>query len=143
MVDLNGCTCSCRRWDLTGFPCIHGCSAIYYARRQPEEFVSSWYKKEKYFEAYENLIQPVQGMKFWEPSENKCIIPPSFKRQPGRPKKRRHREGDENEFKLSKRGQKSVKCSVCKASGHNKARCPTTHPPPAARKGRKSKKNEV
>ena len=106
MVDLNGCTCSCRRWDLTGFPCIHGCSAIYYARRQLEEFVSSWYKKEKYLEAYENLIQPVQGMKFWEPSENKSILPPIFKRQPGIPKKKRHREGDENEFKLSKRGKK-------------------------------------
>ncbi|KAM1208241.1 hypothetical protein ACFX2J_013930 [Malus domestica] len=81
-------------------------------------------------------------MKFWELSENKCIFPPTFKRQPRRPKNKRHREGDENEFKLSKRGQKSVKCSVCKASGHNKGRCPTTHPPPATRKGRKSKKNK-
>ncbi|KAG8370535.1 hypothetical protein BUALT_Bualt14G0127100 [Buddleja alternifolia] len=36
-VDLMQQSCSCRRWDLCGIPCVHAMSAIMSASREPEE----------------------------------------------------------------------------------------------------------
>ncbi|KAL2523865.1 Uncharacterized protein Adt_08919 [Abeliophyllum distichum] len=35
VVDLESRTCTCKKWDLTGIPCAHGCAAIQEKRDQP------------------------------------------------------------------------------------------------------------
>ena len=36
-------TCACRKWDLTGIPCCHAIACIWYNKKEPEEYVSSYY----------------------------------------------------------------------------------------------------
>ncbi|XP_058214989.1 uncharacterized protein LOC131326282 isoform X1 [Rhododendron vialii] len=43
LVDLDNCTCTCRRWDLRGIPCIHGVAAIYTDKGKPENYVHEFY----------------------------------------------------------------------------------------------------
>lgn len=103
VVDLAAKNFSCRKWNLTGILCTHGCSAIHFSRKKPE-CVSSWYMKEKYFAAYGNLIQPMDGMNLWESTNKKYILPCNTKRQPRRPKKTRIKDSDENDDKLGRMG---------------------------------------
>ena len=42
-VDLATSTCACRRWDLTGIPCQDVVSCIWWARRNPEDYVHPCY----------------------------------------------------------------------------------------------------
>lgn len=38
-VDMKNRSCSCRKWQLTGIPCCHGCQAILSINAEPETFV--------------------------------------------------------------------------------------------------------
>ncbi|XP_021995939.1 uncharacterized protein LOC110893128 [Helianthus annuus] len=37
-VDLDNMACSCRLWQITGLPCLHTMSSIYYINKDPEEY---------------------------------------------------------------------------------------------------------
>uniref|UniRef100_A0A8I6YRB1 MULE transposase domain-containing protein n=1 Tax=Hordeum vulgare subsp. vulgare TaxID=112509 RepID=A0A8I6YRB1_HORVV len=43
----------CFKWDLTGIPCKHDVCAIYKAKEFPEDYVSDFFKKPMYKEAYQ------------------------------------------------------------------------------------------
>ncbi|KAL4289578.1 hypothetical protein GQ457_14G016010 [Hibiscus cannabinus] len=124
VVDLVQHTCSCRRWDLSGIPCIHAISTIQETNRKPEDYVNECYHKSTQIAIYSNIISPVKGSEQWTPvTEMEPILPPAFRRPPGRPTKKRRKEADEvNNPKLCKRGQQS-NCSKCGMSGHNKRTC--------------------
>ncbi|KAK8681766.1 hypothetical protein V6N13_054168 [Hibiscus sabdariffa] len=124
VVDLVQHTCSCRRWDLSGIPCIHAISAIQETNRKPEDYVNECYHKSTQIAIYSNIISPVKGPEQWTPvTEMEPILPPAIRRPPGRPTKKRRKEADEvNNPKLSKRGQQS-NCSKCGMSGHNNRTC--------------------
>ncbi|KAH0758271.1 hypothetical protein KY290_021764 [Solanum tuberosum] len=85
-----------------------------------------WYNiesKETYLKVYSHYIQPVTNMKMWPLSANPSVIPPVIKTLPGRPRKCRRKEQNENKTgKLSKRGVEMT-CSLCHAKGHNKRGC--------------------
>ncbi|KAM1048979.1 hypothetical protein ACFX2C_028129 [Malus domestica] len=75
----------------------------------------------------------------WEVTENPPIQPPLYTRQPGRPKKKINKEAAEMEKEanprqseatnrsgdipqpqqLSRKGQETLKCGICKKEGHN------------------------
>ncbi|CAL5357054.1 unnamed protein product [Camellia sinensis] len=40
VVDLEAHTCSCRKWDLSGIPCPHSISAIYFKHENPKDYAS-------------------------------------------------------------------------------------------------------
>lgn len=66
----------------------------------------------------------------WPPNEFGQILPPTYKRDPGRPKKLRRREPDEdnnNRIKL-RRENTTYECKRCGGNGHNVRTCPQ---PPA------------
>ncbi|XP_070663243.1 uncharacterized protein [Malus domestica] len=139
VVDLTERTCSCREFDLTGLPCSHAIVAINYKRDKPEDYVDVCYSKVMYLEIYGHLIQPMNVMSMWEVTENPPIQPPLYTRQPGRPKNKRNKEAVEKEKEdnptqneatnisgdipqpqqLSRKGQRTVKCGICKKEGHN------------------------
>ncbi|XP_040369906.1 uncharacterized protein LOC121051504 isoform X2 [Rosa chinensis] len=144
VVNLRLRTCSCRRWDLTGIPCKHAVSAINFLRQDPDEYVADCYFKKRYMAIYSNFIKAVNSMDLWGRCEDPPILPPTYSRQPGRPKTQRIKDFSEKlqtaEGKLG-RQQRSLKCGNCHQVGHNVKTC-QRHLPPKENKKRKVSNEE-
>ncbi|KAL2928614.1 RAP domain-containing protein chloroplastic, partial [Bienertia sinuspersici] len=124
-VDLEARTCTCRVWDLTGIPCSHAISCIFFCHKNAENYVSHWYTKETYARSYAVSIPPCVGERHW-PKVDLPLIPPPIKIGPGRPRKNRIKdpfEDPKKPGKLTKHGVKMT-CSICKSNTHNKRTCP-------------------
>ncbi|KAL9686599.1 hypothetical protein QQ045_030992 [Rhodiola kirilowii] len=124
VVDLESYTCDCNLWDLTGIPCVHACAAIFHINGEPDHYVHQSLKKEKFIMAYEASINPMPGPTEWPQVDGAIVLPPLFRKQPGRPRKKRIREVDEpvNPHRV-RRGGIKMKCSNCGKVGHNRTRC--------------------
>ena len=44
IVNLAQKTCECRKWGLTGIPCCHAIACMWYHKKEPEDFVSWYYR---------------------------------------------------------------------------------------------------
>jgi hypothetical protein len=126
-IDLQKKTCSCRRWDLSGIPCWHACSALRHDQISPESYVSACYSTEKFCKAYEHIIWPCRDVKEWEKVDAMTIKAPKFVQKVGRPQKNRRqqpeeKEGKNGQKKMSKHGA-IIHCSYCGLPGHNKGGC--------------------
>ncbi|XP_061993448.1 uncharacterized protein LOC133711328 [Rosa rugosa] len=126
-VQLDMKSCTCRRWDLSALPCGHVIAALYSKGWSPDDFVSEWYTKKKYLEAYEVVINPIAGVAEWE-KKDRSIAPPLYRRQPGRPKSKRTKEPGEEPLlagveRLPKSYYSQITCGTCHQKGHNKRTC--------------------
>ncbi|KAF3644680.1 hypothetical protein FXO38_20060 [Capsicum annuum] len=108
-LDLNGRTCSCRGWDLTGIPFSHAVNCIFHVRGNPENFTNDCYNKATQMRIYEPVIAPMDRPAMWEPTGLLPVEPPNYE-----PKK--------DVTKLSKKGRLG-RCSKCLQTGHNKTTC--------------------
>ncbi|KAL3538067.1 hypothetical protein ACH5RR_001433 [Cinchona calisaya] len=112
--------------------CIPIYSGNQRSRERPESYVDDFYSKETCMRSYEPSLHPVNGPGLSDKTNMRDIMPPNYGRDPGRPKKARRRQLDEENNKnnsvknmLSKKRGK-VKCSSChQFDGHNRLRCPT------------------
>ncbi|RYR74260.1 hypothetical protein Ahy_A02g008905 [Arachis hypogaea] len=88
-------------------------------------YVSDYYKKAAYISCYQHVVFPVNGPNLWDRTQFEDMLPPTYRKSIGRPKKKRTRAADEqsNRTGLSREGQQQ-KCSYCLCSGHNKRSCP-------------------
>ncbi|KAL6208778.1 hypothetical protein ACLB2K_019723 [Fragaria x ananassa] len=84
------------------------------------DYVHSKYSKKTFLRSYENLINPLNGPLLWNQTGHRPIIPPTYYRAPGRPRKFRRKEQSEleNTNKLPRSGGKSS-CGICRQKGHN------------------------
>ncbi|RYQ85507.1 hypothetical protein Ahy_B10g105077 isoform A [Arachis hypogaea] len=117
IVDLKLHECSCRKFQLTGYPCEHAMSCIRKICLDVKNYVNKCYKKETYVDCYQH-----------DRTQNDDVLPPVFRKPIGHPKLSRNKAGDESRnngplSKLSRAGQQQ-KCSYCFALGHNKRICP-------------------
>ncbi|KAL4295530.1 hypothetical protein GQ457_12G008710 [Hibiscus cannabinus] len=88
VVNLDNHSCSCRKWDLTGIPCMHAISVILMRQERPENYVSHYYSKDMQLQIYSNMVKPLRGPKQWaNHGPNETVIPPIIRRPVGRPKK--------------------------------------------------------
>ncbi|KAL3522527.1 hypothetical protein ACH5RR_015361 [Cinchona calisaya] len=123
-VDLEKWVCDCRRWELTGIPCSHAVYCISLTGEEPESFVNQCYSKDAYVRVYESAIEPINGPNAWPNSKKDPIHAPKKLKLPGRPKKARRREPDEQISdpkgikKLSRVGITHMTCSGCHQKGH-------------------------
>src|ERR1051325_2709310 len=124
-VNLKEKTCSCRRWELTGLPCVHSLAAMKNRNHSIDEYIPDYYRKSRYLQVYKPVIFPVNGSNLWVTTEYPDVMPPKFRKMPGRPKKRRNLEQGELDGtdKKMRRTGFIVKCSRCKKVGHNKLTC--------------------
>lgn len=139
VVDMNDKSCTCRKWELTGFPCPHGVAAIWNMSLNgmdvgvPEDYVHPAYRLCTWLEVYSHKINPISGRSQWRKSPHQTtLLPPLYHKQPGRPSKKRRRSQVELESqpassfvkdgKLSRSGT-SKTCSKCKQVGHNARGC--------------------
>ncbi|GKA32432.1 hypothetical protein Tco_0718799 [Tanacetum coccineum] len=88
-VNLNTETCTYKRWNLFGIPCIHAVDAYCMLNQDPGIRVSSWYSKQIWVDAYSHSIKPVGGSSLWVESANPPPLPFKKRIMPGRPRKKR------------------------------------------------------
>ncbi|KAL7603764.1 hypothetical protein Lser_V15G16050 [Lactuca serriola] len=90
-VVLDEKKCSCRKWQVTGLPCVHATAFIAFTREPSwEKYVDTYFTVDKFKEAYALEIGPMPGKDQWVNIETiDKIYPPIIKRPPGRPKKNR------------------------------------------------------
>ncbi|KAL3746914.1 hypothetical protein ACJRO7_015795 [Eucalyptus globulus] len=125
VVDVLKRECSCRKWQLTGIPCPHAISAINHRQEDMYEYIDECYKKAKFLAAYENMMMPIQGEKFWKKTHREPPEPLPARVKPGRRKHKRLREEGEvaSGTKMSRIGMKMT-CRTCSRPGHNSSTCP-------------------
>lgn len=61
IVSLKNRKCSCRMWDITGIPCIHGPSTIQFIWHDPTDYVRKCFTFETYRQAYYFGFQAING----------------------------------------------------------------------------------
>lgn len=83
-VELGTCTCTCKRWQLTGIPCSHGVVAARHERIKPETMVDDCYIMKYYVKAYGHSIWTVRDKKFWKKTNNIDVQAPTIKVKKGR-----------------------------------------------------------
>ncbi|XP_058725528.1 uncharacterized protein LOC131596807 [Vicia villosa] len=124
IVNLLQKTCACRKWDLTGIPCCHAIACIRFNKKEPEDYVSSFYRKSTVMATYSHIIMPTNGPQLWPTNVTQPINPPVMRRSIGRPKKNRNKANDEpRNRKTLPRSLQTFKCKKCGSFGHNKRTC--------------------
>ncbi|XP_057803469.1 uncharacterized protein LOC131018780 [Salvia miltiorrhiza] len=106
VVSVEGKSCTCRVWQLTGIPCIHAICAIQFMDLDPAVYVNEYYTVEKY-----------------KPEVPRFIVkPPTIRKMPSRPKTKRKRVVDEvdpiNPNRLKRTGM-CMTCNNCGQQGPN------------------------
>ncbi|CAI9304143.1 unnamed protein product [Lactuca saligna] len=131
-VDLIRRTCGCRRWQLTGIPCVHAVAAISSMNLNSEDYVANCYSKATYLTCYAYIIHPLNDSSLWTQSEYTKPLPPKSRRLPGRPSTKRRKSAAEREISSRhtvSRVKQVQRCSICYVSGHKKNGCPTKRIP--------------
>ena len=67
VVNLQEKTCSCRKFQVSGIPCLHVIAFITKMGQPLENYVDSYYSVEKFRAAYENLIPALTDKSQWKP----------------------------------------------------------------------------
>ncbi|KAK1414874.1 hypothetical protein QVD17_30635 [Tagetes erecta] len=137
VVNIDEHTCTCCSWQLSGIPCVHTIAALSFLNKEPETYVSSWFKKEMFKEAYKHPIKPLKGSMFWPKTDDIKPLPPKERRMPGRPTVKRKRDPSEKVKKNSKVGfRRKMTCQKCKEVGHNSKSCKNERRDPQPKESR-------
>ncbi|XP_012835541.1 PREDICTED: uncharacterized protein LOC105956239 [Erythranthe guttata] len=123
IVKLSSRTCECQVWDLSGIPCNHAILGILYRRENIEDYVHNSLSKQQYLTTYSRHIHAITSSELWPEDTTvtpQNLLPPTYRRPPGRPKKNRRRAPNEGE--TAKRSS-VVRCKRCNGLGHNIRTC--------------------
>nr|KAJ0189965.1 hypothetical protein LSAT_V11C800401070 [Lactuca sativa] len=133
-VDLNAHSCSCKLWQLSDIPCVHAGAALNYCHIDPEDYLSTWFSKDKFITAYTKTIDPMNGSKMWPKTPYEKPLPPKERRMPGRPtiKKKRHETENKSKYPTVSNAGRPKTCHNCLQIGHNARTCKNEKqlPPP-------------
>jgi hypothetical protein len=130
---------------MTGIPCAHAVSGIWYFNANPEDYVDEWYTVEMYKKAYDEIVYPMPGEDQWVRTSYEHVNPPLNRIQPGSPRKVRKRGPEEpvNQNRIRKGGV-IMRCSKCRQVGHNTRTCPQNRAEAVNYRGSSSsRRNEV
>ncbi|XP_058767340.1 uncharacterized protein LOC131641032 [Vicia villosa] len=136
IVDIAKKNCTCNFWDLVGIPCRHAVAALGFRQQNPEEFVHEYYTRDRYAMCYGFAISPINGIDMWPEVESEELLPPKYKKGPGRPRKLRIRESGEEGARRRLPGV-SYRCTKCDKVGHNVKTCKSKRQNQSAMKRKK------
>lgn len=117
VVNIENWECTCRRWQVTGLPCMHALAVFERTDGCVYDYCSKYFTTECYRLTYSLSINPIPDVgrpTCTDPSHN-TITCPRTRRLAGRPK-----EKPADPRIAIKR---AVRCSRCKGFGHNKQTC--------------------
>jgi len=141
IVKFDTQTCTCLGWQSTGIPCSHALVVIIHRQENPHMFAKSFFRLESYRKTYENAIfapsscQDIVGPLRYHPRDEdedesveldtaNALLPPSTRRGPGAPKKRRFRtEVDRFDAEGRVIPRRLQHCSRCGGVGHSRPTC--------------------
>ena len=123
IVDLAKGVCIYKKWDITGIPCFHAISCIFFNREQAEKYTNAYYHASTYKACYEHIINPLNGANMWTSTGLPLVQPPIKRRPLGRPKKKRILEPSEPKRGHCKGLGIAKRCKSCGKIGHNKRSC--------------------
>ncbi|XP_060190552.1 uncharacterized protein LOC132619770 [Lycium barbarum] len=121
MIFLENKTCSCRKFQIDEIPCPHAWAVIKSKNLTVDDYCSDLYKSKIVVKTYDVPVHPLPDESEWKiPTyiSNKVVLPPKYKRPPGRPKKKRNKPL--MELLLGKRRNSY---STCGHLGHNRRSC--------------------
>jgi len=112
------------QWDMTGIPGPHAICTILYHSSKPEQYLHRYYSVENYKKAYDPMIYPIPSEDLWVRT-GQDEVDPFVRATPGKPKKVRRRGPDEpRNPHCMRKGGVTMRCSKCRAVGHNARTCP-------------------
>ncbi|XP_060216333.1 uncharacterized protein LOC132643824 [Lycium barbarum] len=117
ILNLNSKTCSCRMFQLDE----NAWAVIKNKNLVAEDYCSDLFKLETVLKTYDVPVDPIPDEREWNIPKNileDVVLPPRYKRPPGRPKKRRDKPLSELLF-----GKSRHACSTCGQLGHNRRSC--------------------
>ncbi|KAG6773032.1 hypothetical protein POTOM_020284 [Populus tomentosa] len=119
VVDIDLWDCSCKEWQLAGFPCCHALAVIGCIGRCPYDYCSRYFTTESYRLTYSESVHPVTNVDMPVEKDSSQVVatvtPPPTRRPRGRPSTKKYGQKD-----VVKR---QLQCSRCKGLGHNKSTC--------------------
>ena len=111
---------NCRKWDISGIPCVHAITCIFFNRQDAELYVHPCHHVSTYKACYEPIISPINGQNMWRPSGVTPVQSPIKRRPPGKPKKKRVKEPNEP---TSRKDGISKQCKAYGKVRHNRSCC--------------------
>lgn len=142
-VDIEGQYCTCRSWELCGYPCLYAYATFYSLHTSPESNVSFYFENSKFVEAYKDNIKPLNGSNMWEVTSYTKPLPPNDRKMRGRPSVKRKRHVSEKNDKYPT--GRVLTCKNCFETGHNIRSCknPKQSVPPQKKKKKKDRPRTV
>ncbi|KAK3224514.1 hypothetical protein Dsin_011539 [Dipteronia sinensis] len=105
---------------------MHGMATLLSYNRNHIDFIDSKYKKETFIHAYTPVIYGINEPNMWQKTNGIPIQCPDFKKQRGKPKKKRNLQSDEVRIGRTSKLRRTyvvVRCEKCGLDGHNRATC--------------------
>lgn len=121
IVDTSKKTRTSNFWELLGIPCRHAVTALGFRNQSLKDFVDDYHSKDTYEKCYGYNVSHINGQDMWPKVAMEKMLPSSYKRVPGRPKKLRRREPDEDPNKV--KTQTSYCYTRYGVHGHNTRSC--------------------
>ncbi|RYR18449.1 hypothetical protein Ahy_B03g063071 [Arachis hypogaea] len=84
-----------RKFQLFGISCAHAMTCIRKMCFNVDTYVADYYKKAAYIFCYQHVVFPVNGPNLWDRTQFDDVLPPTYRKPIGRPKKKRTRAADE------------------------------------------------
>ncbi|WOL00644.1 hypothetical protein Cni_G09357 [Canna indica] len=118
IVNIETRECTCRRWQVTGLPCVHALAVLERIGGCIYDYCSKYFLTECYRLAYSLSINPIPDV--GAPICSDALHIPSAcplrtRRMAGRPKEK----PEEPRIAI----KRAVRCSKCQGAGHNKQTC--------------------
>ncbi|KAF3494209.1 hypothetical protein DY000_02052371 [Brassica cretica] len=125
-VDISKRFCSCFEFQLLEITCQHAIAAAIVAKIKVDSLVAEEYTKNAMVAAYVGSVTPVINtddiIELTGQLSELDVLPPTSRRPPGRPRKKRFLSRGKVRMKTTRR---RTVYSRCKGCGHNRATCKT------------------
>ncbi|XP_052160065.1 uncharacterized protein LOC127777503 [Oryza glaberrima] len=122
VVNIDAWECTCRKWHISGLPCMHAIAVIERIGHCPYDYCVKYFRTECYRLTYSMSINPIPDV----------MLPPAILSDQSQspvthatPIRTRRRVGRPKEKPADPRIaiKRAVRCSRCQGYGHNKATC--------------------
>lgn len=119
VVNIDLWDCSCREWQLKGFPCCHAVAVLQQLERSLYDYCSEYFTVDAFRSTYSNSINPIAtaDMVVLKKSSTIEVRPPALRLVLDPPKRRKKKYIHKGPFK------RPLHCSKCQGAGHNRQTC--------------------